>query len=341
MTNSPKKSRSTNSPPIAGPLDILAQIERGQFQPVYVLFGGDVALAEELIAALKRQLLVPGLEPFDLETVHGSDIGSEGRTVVELLQHSRQPPVGAQRRLMVIRGLEAVHREAAKELCAGLAQTPPSSVVVVTCAYEQRWRQLFKDSGIAQWVVSMWPPTGPLLVPAVMRWARSLGLVLARDAAQLLIELAGAETLVLKSELEKLATNCGGRPTRPVSVTSTMVQQLVARSRLFDLYDYVDRVLDQDRAGALLILRRLSGWGESPMGIVAVLTNGLLNLLRAKLGLSPLGHLRRSSGQRLEKWDLAALDRSLHRLYGIARAVVQGHPEPFVLLDLFTMEYLK
>ena len=63
-------------------------MKRGEFAPVYILFGADSAAADELLRALKEALVQPGLESFDYESVHADELD-----VTILLQHVRQPPV--------------------------------------------------------------------------------------------------------------------------------------------------------------------------------------------------------------------------------------------------------
>ncbi|MEO0080316.1 MAG: DNA polymerase III subunit delta [candidate division WOR-3 bacterium] len=337
----PKPKNQTRT--VSGKRALLVEIERERFQPVYVLFGGDTAFAEEFIATLKKKLLVPGLEPFDYEYVHASDIGGGGVSVIELLQHMRQPPIGAQRRLVVVRALELLDRRSARDLCAGLAAVAHSSrtgdrfsstvCVVLTCTGDRGWEKLFAETGLDRWVVTLREPRGWELLELLKHWAKGVGLVMDLGAARMLIEIAGEETMVLRNELEKLATvlGPGGR------VTGELVKRFVGQSREFELREFVDRALDRDAAGALVILRRLSAWGENPVGIVVWLTNGFLDLLSAKVGLLPPQLRWRVPPPRRAKWQVAEIDRCLHRLYEINRAIVTGHPEPFVLLDLFTV----
>ena len=70
------------------PAQVLADMKRGEFAPVYILFGADSAAADELLRALKEALVQPGLESFDF--LPSTEIRVRR---VFALQHVRQPPV--------------------------------------------------------------------------------------------------------------------------------------------------------------------------------------------------------------------------------------------------------
>jgi hypothetical protein len=68
---SPMAGYSGSSP--RKPAQVLADIKRGKLAPVYILFGADTAAADELLRALRKALVQPGMEAFDSETVDAVD----------------------------------------------------------------------------------------------------------------------------------------------------------------------------------------------------------------------------------------------------------------------------
>ena len=75
------------------PEQVLADIKRGKFAPVYILFGADSAAADELLRALKAALVQPGMEAFDLETVDAVDLDAGCQRMIRAHQPAgeRQP----------------------------------------------------------------------------------------------------------------------------------------------------------------------------------------------------------------------------------------------------------
>ncbi len=289
-----------------------------RFKPVYVLLGDDGRAADEFIQELKKKLVAPGFEAFDLEEFHAEDV-----PVQQALQHLRQPPVGSARRLVVIRAAEVLSKSAFDELCHGLARLPAEgSTAVLTCRWSRNVADVIAGAGLGRFVVSLRPPQGQELVARIRNWATGMGFALEPDAVELLVELAGDDTTLLWGELEKLATAVepGAR------VDAALVRQLAGRSRDFELNEYVFSLAEGNLPRALEVLARLAAWGEQPQQIVGWLVTSLLK--RAE----DLTH--RPEGRQAA---LAYLRRTMHQLYDVNRAFLSGHPEPFVLLEMFTV----
>jgi DNA polymerase-3 subunit delta len=303
-----------------GPAQVFANLERGRFEPVYVLFGADSSTAEEIIRLLKEKLIAPGFEAFDLESLHAEDVA-----VVEVLQHARQPAVVSARRLVVIRGIDRLRKLQVKELCEGLAQLKDGCTVVLTCDYDRGLQEVFAETGLSRHVVDLRQPRAGDLAAMVHRWAREAGITLDRDAVRLLLEIAGEDTAVLRSEAGKLAAAV--EPGQ--QVTGDMVRRFAGRSRDFQLKEFADAVEQHRTAEALAVLERLAVWGEAPQKIIAWLANRLIWLATDLAG--------GESGRGAAKWDPEYLRGCLQQLYEINRATLTGHPEPFVLLQAFTI----
>jgi len=291
---------------------------------VYILFGADSAAADELLRALKAALVEPGMEAFDSETVDAVDLD-----VAVLLQHIRQPPVASKRRLVVVRRIEQLakgrpkreqpensppRRDALKELLDGLAALPDACAVALTCDYSAPLQKALAGAGLGKYVVDLRQPDGAELSALIQRRSRELGISLEPAAVRLLLDVTGEETTLLSGELEKLATAVDPGD----SITEDDVRRLAGRSRQFELNEYVSRVARREGAVALAVLERLRDWGEEPVKIVAWLAGAFL---------------RRVAGPDDEKH----VRLCLLQLYEINRDIISGHPEPFALLEMFTV----
>jgi len=296
------------------PAQVLADLKRGKFAPVYILFGADSAAADELLRALKAALVQPGLEGFDLESVHADELD-----VTILLQHVRQPPVASKRRLVVVREIDRLGKSAMKELLEGLAALPEACAVALTCDYSAPLQKVIAGSGLGKFVVDLRQPGEAELSSLIHRRAKELGISLEPQAVQLLLDVSGDGTTLLLGELEKLATAVDPGD----SITAEDVRKLAGQSREFELNEYVNLVGRRDSAGALAVLERLRDWGEEPVKIIAWLAGAFLRQTAS-----------RYAG---DGWDEKHLRLCLLQLYEINRDIISGHPEPFVLIELFTI----
>ena len=305
-------------------------MKRGKFAPVYILFGSDSASADELLRELKKALVQPGMEAFDSETVDAVDL-----EVATLLQLVRQPPVASKRRLVIIRRVEQLAKGLPKsddkpeknppksgklkELLEGLAVLPEACAVALTSDYEPRVQKAIVAAGLGKFVVDLRQPGEAELSSLIQRRAKELGISLEPKAVQLLLDVSGEGTTLLLGELEKLATAVDPGD----SITAEDVRKLAGQSREFELNEYVNMVGRRNSAGALAVLERLRDWGEEPVKITAWLAGAFLRLLAGQY-----------AG---ERWDGKHVRRCLLQLYEINRDIISGHPEPFVLLEMFTI----
>jgi len=303
------------------PAQVLADIKREKFAPVYILFGADSAAADELLRALKEALVQPGMEAFDFESVHADEL-----EIPILLQHIRQPPVASKRRLVVARGIDRLSKGRQRkdqpedgagqlgELLAGLAALPEACAVALTCDYSGPMQNALAGAGLGKFVVDLRQPDSAELSALIHRRAKELGISLEPAAVQLLLDVSGEGTTLLLGELEKLATAFEPGD----SIAEEDVRRLAGQSREFELNEYIGRVVRGDSAGALAVLERLRNWGEEPVKIVAWLAGAFLR--------------RVPDPDEMKRARLCLL-----QLYEINRDIISGHPEAFALLETFTV----
>jgi DNA polymerase III delta subunit len=272
---------------------------------------------------LRKALVEPGMEAFDSETVDAVDL-----EVVTLLQLVRQPPVASKRRLVVARGIDRLSKgrqrkdqseDNAKsgqlgELLAGLTALPEACAVALTCDYSGPMQNALAGAGLGKFVVDLRQPGAADLAALIHRRSKELGISLEPGAVQLLLDVSGEETTLLLGELEKLATAVEPGD----SIAEEDVRRLVGQSREFELNEYVGCLVRGDSAGALAVLERLRNWGEDAVKIIAYLTTAFLR--------------RVTDPDEMKRARLCLL-----QLYEINRDIISGHPEPFALLETFTV----
>jgi DNA polymerase-3 subunit delta len=117
------------------------------------------------------------------------------------------------------------------------------------------------------------------LIDFVIAEFKQLNVRCAEENAILLIELAGADSRLLLSEIEKLSLYLGDRP----EVTARDIRDMVALSREGVVFELGNAVAERDIARAVELVDRLLAQGESAIGIMrATLSPTIRNLLIAK-----------------------------------------------------------
>src|SRR6266478_2989290 len=232
-------------------------------EPVYLLHGDEDVLKDEAIRALVDRA-VGSSRDFNLDVRFAPDLTPEAFHALV-----NTPPMLAERRAVVIRGVEQLGKRKTKlrdEVVRYLeSPNPTTSLVLVVAAGEEPDADLVRASTSVA--------LDALAAERVPRWlqhrASSLGLTLAPDATESLLKAVGNDLSTLSREIEKLAslTAGGDRP-----VTADDVSNLVGVRRDETVFDLVEAALERRVArAAQLVEPVLEQAGMSGVKILSLL----------------------------------------------------------------------
>jgi len=182
---------------------LLADLAAGKVAPVYLFYGREDYLRDRALALLQKKLFGPAVDSFNLDLLDGEQAG-----VAEILGCARTPPVGAPRRLVVVRDAP-FFREGDKggdtDSLAAYIKKPVPGTCLVFLAGEtvDRRRVLFKACQGAGVVLEF----APLDAREVGRWigdrVRREGFRITPGAVDLLAGRYGRNLWMLEQELKK------------------------------------------------------------------------------------------------------------------------------------------
>ena len=244
--------------------------------PVYLLHGDEEVLKDEAIRAL-LDASVGTNRDFNLDVRYAADLTPESFNALV-----NTPPMLAESRAVVVRGMEHVGKRKSKlrdELVRYLKNPNPTTVLVLVVAAGEEL-----DAEIARECTAV--NLEPLSADRVPRWlqhhASTLGVTLAPEAAELLISAVGGDLSTLARELEKLASLAGGggggRP-----ITAEDVTSLVGVRRGETIYDLIDAAMERNAArAAQLVAPVLEQAGVSGVKILSLLGTHLVGTAVAR-----------------------------------------------------------
>jgi DNA polymerase III subunit delta len=305
----------------------------GPFEPVYYLHGADDYLKEHALRDLIASAVDPATRDFNLDVRAGPEVDPE--TLGSLLG---TPPMMAERRVVVLRDVQAMRKDTRSALARYLAQPAPD-VVLVMVAPAGDLRKGDEELRARSHPVEF----APLDDDRLPRWiahhaSEEHGATITPSACVMLQGAVGNDLPALAGEIDKLASYASG-----ATIDEDAVTAVVGVRRGETLADLLDRVAGRDAAGALSILHHVL---EQPkMGgvpVVMALTAQMLALgygaaLRAERGTSgraleseywnflksggsvmtgrPWGDAVKAWVRDVERWDTHAVDRALALLY--------------------------
>ena len=305
-------------------------IRERAFAPVYYVHGEDDYLKEDAV----RQLIAAGVDPatrdFNLEIRRGGEV--DAGTLGSLLD---TPPMMAERRMVVVRDVGALKKDARGALDRYLVRPSSDTVLVlVTLGAGSK-----PDRGFETVALSV--GFDPLTEDRVPKWIEHhattvLGTTISPGAISLLHETVGNDLPALVSELDKLASYASGGQIDEGAVTA-----VVGARQGETMGGLLDAILDRDARRALGLLEPvLSQQKTSAVTIVMALAtqtmavawaralrdrgtpmsqmyNELFGLLKESGGAftgRSWGDAVKAWTRGVERWTTSELERALDRL---------------------------
>jgi len=317
---------------------LTAALKSRAFDPVYLLHGEDDFRKDGAVKAVIEAAVEPGLRDFNVESRRGGEIDAE--TLGSLLG---TPPMLAERRVVALRDVAALKKDARGALDRYLARPAADTVLLLVMPAGAKADKTLLDRATT---IEFGPLDGQELATWLVRWAkREVDAELTAGAADLLVSAAGTDLLQLTGELDKLASFARGAEGAPAAGTVTIDERAVAEvvgvrrgETIGDLLDaiarrdattalgLVDHVLGQPKASAVTVVMALStqflalGWGQAMRArgtSVGALEREYWSFLKEGNGpflARPWGEAVKAWAANVDRWSEAAIDDALQRL---------------------------
>lgn len=252
--------------------DLETAFEHGNFKPLYMLYGEEQFLIEELQESLIRNALGPGERDFNLDIVYGFEAD-----VQQVLGLCASYPVMAQRRVVIVRHFDALKQN---RRFKDYAQSPnPSAVVMLVCASKPNLSahpyRAIRENGVVAEMAALYDREVP---GWIQRRAKKQGYQIEPAAVQMLADFVGSDLSRAASEIEKVATFAGDRST----LTRDDVIAASGQTREFNVFELQKAIGEGRYRDALRIGDRMLQQASNPSGealmIVAILTSFLTKL---------------------------------------------------------------
>jgi DNA polymerase-3 subunit delta len=235
------------------------------FAPAYYFHGEDDYLKNEELRRLIDAAVDPATRDFNFETLRGADVDAE--TLGSILG---TPPMMADRRMIVIRDVNALKKEARAVLDAYLKSPAPDLVLVLLSASGVKG-----DKGLLGTASAL--EFEPLSGKRIPKWIsyyveHDLGSTITDGAVTLLQEAVGTDLAQLKIELDKTSSFTGGG-----AINEAAVSAVVGVRPGETMGDFLDAVAQRDAGRALgMIATVLEQPKSSAVTMVMALTSQML-----------------------------------------------------------------
>ena len=216
--------------------------------PLVLIYGPDHGLVSERARFLARSAVENPDDPFQLIRMDGDQLASDPMRLVD--EAHTVPMFGGKRSIWVRMGSNPL-AEAIGQLCS----VPPRDVLIVLEAGEltpkSPLRSLIEKASTAA-ALPCFGDEGRSLGDLVDQGLKQYGLQIDRDAKEVLIERLGADRLMSRNEIDKLALYVSGRP----RITLADVDAMMADTGTVNLDQLIDAVFVGASGNADEMLRR-------------------------------------------------------------------------------------
>jgi DNA polymerase-3 subunit delta len=317
------------------PDQALAEAEKGELRPVYLVAGEEPFLASQVVSALKTAACkggVPGLN---------DDAFQAGEVEVErVLSAASTLPMMAKRRFVLVRGLERWEAKAAKaegkpsdkdpleRLLDYLKAPSPSTVLVLFGVGLDKRRKLYTQAKTDGCLVACEALQRADLPRWIERRVAARGCKINGSVADLLAELTGPELSPVADAVERLCLYVGDGQ----EIHEDAVSTCIVRLRSASVWELVSAVGRRDAGAALAALADVydpQDRGLRLLGVLAWSTRQLLRFESAlRQGATPEQAATRAGAPPFKARDLS------QQVKALPRSELERWPELLARLDL-------
>lgn len=237
--------RMAAAPTSAGLKALRTALQTRVFDPVYYFYGAEDYLKDEMLKQLLEVAVEPATRDFNLETLRGAELTGEG--LGSLLG---TPPMMAERRVVVIRDVGALRKDARRALDQHLAHPADDIVLVLIAVAGGKEDRAIMERATA---VEFDELSGARVPKWITYYAtHDLGCEITPGAVSLLQDAVGTELAQLRIELDKLASFVAGGERHVIDEDA--VSAIVGVQRGETLGDLLDAIANRNAARALDLL---------------------------------------------------------------------------------------
>lgn len=244
---------------------------------IYLLLGDDYYLMSEAIACIKSSALNSGAADFNYDQYFAGDVEvSKVRDAVEML------PMMSSRRLVILRNAHLLKDRDWDALSPILEQIVDTTTFVIAADKLDKRKKYYKKIIEKSVVVELDRPYENQLAPWVEYIVSQFELSIQVEASALLRQLVGASLSEIHNQVSKLRDYLGER--KVIEVNDVL--EVVPRSRTDQVFELTNAIGRKDRALALQTLAQLLDYGQSELGVTALIARHIRILGVVKQGMN-------------------------------------------------------
>lgn len=317
------------------PESVLKALEKGKLSPYYLFYGPGEYRLEMVLERIRKDYIPESSRDLNLEILYGDEISP-----AEVVNHARSIPFLAPNRLIILRRTERMNAASLEHFLPYMEQPVETTCMIFISSktnFSTKFYKKFRASGRA---VQFMDLKENQVVPWIKRLAKDMDLQIDSQGCSALQQIVGNSLRDLHAELEKLRIRHGKNP-----VGVEEVRNLAIHSRIYSIFELMDKVSEKKTAESLDVLNRFLEEEDkraAPLQIMGMLNRQIRILLQTK-AITDHGGGKKEVSKRLhlipfsagkfvmqaKKWSETELEKGLKLLYGADGLLKSGsRPQP-------------
>ena len=245
------------------------QIKKEAIKPVYLFYGEEEFLIDELCQDLINRGLRQEEYDFNLDILYGNETDA-----AQVANICASYPMMAERRIVVLKNLHLLMRQNIQPLLSYINNPAPSTCLIMIAEKfdgKTKAAKELKNKSIVYQAQRLYDNKIP---DWIRSWLKRKKISISNEAVLLLQSQTGNALRPLVSELEKIVLNLGTRS----DIQVEDVEKVVGVSKTYNIFELCDSIGNRNLEKSIHILTRMLQMGEAPVGILAMIVRHFFTL---------------------------------------------------------------
>lgn len=296
-----------------------------EYKPIYLIMGEQELLLEQALDQLKRSVGEVADLDFNMETFDGESANAD-----EIVSACNTLPFASERRLVVVRKVDKMNKDGIDALVAYAANPSPTTILALVASKIAKNTRLYKSIEKLGGLIAREAPRASEYPRRVQDMFARKGRRVTLEGAELLVNAVGKDLRRLSVEVDKAVAFSGER----IELDAADIEAVTSTTAKASVFELGVTLANRDCAGALRLVDRLLGDGESVFGLHAIALRSVRDLIVARSaidrGQGSLGEIARAVGR--PDWQVKNLPRqargfSAAELVDALRAAAQSEAQ--------------
>jgi DNA polymerase-3 subunit delta len=248
------------------PEDLDRSVSKGEFAPLYFIYGEEEFLADRAVARLVEKLVDPAFKDFNFTVLYGKECKAE-----QILDTAMTLPMFAERRVILVKRAEELQAEQLEQLIPYIKAPSPSACLIFHASKIDQRRKFFLELKKTNYLVEYEPLKYEQLAKFLLRFiqqeAERVGKRFEATALDMLVYYSGNNLRELVSQVEKLSVYAGKRNT----ITLDDVRCMASDTKIDTVFEFSKALGNRDLEKSLRMMQILLRDPEVPYNFLGAI----------------------------------------------------------------------